>query len=421
VSAVVIAVILGLLVNEMCDLSPWLANRLAKWAAHRWTSDPAAGDAYAEEWASVIHERPGKLFKLMTAAGFACAALARAQARWLNERRGNTKAAPSARSSTVLFALVIAVLTSAFYAVPGLHMFFSSCIGVASAAAIAIGVRRNKPRRRLPWLALGAATFNFTAGDTTYNILTTVLHQQHPFPSVVDAFYVLTAILQIVGLVAITPLRALARNRAALLDALAVTPGLSLFYWVFLINPYLSDTTLSSVEKLVSVFYPTTDVLILGTTALMLMARRRSPSTLLLALGSLGLATSDVIYGLGWPNGAWGISGLANVGWIVLYATWGLAALHPTMADPDKPATPTSNALPPSRLLAITLSALIAPLILLIEAANHRVVDGVPIAVVVIIVMLLAFARLRGRLTRRAPPNTPARDPGLFGLVAEGE
>lgn len=71
----VLAVVLGLVVNEMTDLSPWLGRKLVAWSAWlRYQDTPRAG-IRAEELAAVINDRPGKLFKLGTGLGFFSAAL----------------------------------------------------------------------------------------------------------------------------------------------------------------------------------------------------------------------------------------------------------------------------------------------------------------------------------------------------------
>ena len=68
---VVGAVIVGLFINELGELSPWLARHLVNWAAHRWTTDPHDAAELSREWQGIIEQRPGKLFKLCTAVGFA--------------------------------------------------------------------------------------------------------------------------------------------------------------------------------------------------------------------------------------------------------------------------------------------------------------------------------------------------------------
>ncbi|MET7881287.1 hypothetical protein ABZS52_30675 [Micromonospora profundi] len=79
----VVGVILGLIVNEMTDLSPWAARRLVFWAAYRWTPDTDIAEGYAEEWTAIIDERPGKLLKLLTAVQFSLGAARRAAPRTL--------------------------------------------------------------------------------------------------------------------------------------------------------------------------------------------------------------------------------------------------------------------------------------------------------------------------------------------------
>ncbi|MGH3696602.1 MAG: hypothetical protein ACRDRX_21875 [Pseudonocardiaceae bacterium] len=65
----VVAVALGLIISEVSELSPWLAHKLIRWAAR------VRYPTRVEELSALIAERPGKLFKLVTASGFACAAL----------------------------------------------------------------------------------------------------------------------------------------------------------------------------------------------------------------------------------------------------------------------------------------------------------------------------------------------------------
>jgi lipopolysaccharide/colanic/teichoic acid biosynthesis glycosyltransferase len=70
------AIISGLLVNEATDVCPWLALRLVRWAARlRYPHAPERAAIRAVEHAAVINDRPGKLFKLFTALGFALHAL----------------------------------------------------------------------------------------------------------------------------------------------------------------------------------------------------------------------------------------------------------------------------------------------------------------------------------------------------------
>ncbi|XVS67849.1 hypothetical protein ACQPYE_17930 [Actinosynnema sp. CA-299493] len=70
----VVAVVLGVLVNECTAVSPWLARKVVRKAAA--IRRPQRTEVLAEEWSALLDVRPGKLFKLFTALGFLLAALA---------------------------------------------------------------------------------------------------------------------------------------------------------------------------------------------------------------------------------------------------------------------------------------------------------------------------------------------------------
>lgn len=74
-SQILVSIGLGLLVNEFCEVSPWAARHLVRWAARARYQDTPRATVRTEEWARVIDDRPGKLFKLITALFFAVAAL----------------------------------------------------------------------------------------------------------------------------------------------------------------------------------------------------------------------------------------------------------------------------------------------------------------------------------------------------------
>ena len=77
-AGVVLSIITGAVVNEFCDLSPWLAGRLIRFAARTWSQgDPDQAAIYDEEWAAIIETCPGKLTKLVLATRFACGAIYR--------------------------------------------------------------------------------------------------------------------------------------------------------------------------------------------------------------------------------------------------------------------------------------------------------------------------------------------------------
>jgi RNA polymerase sigma factor (sigma-70 family) len=75
IAGILLGIVAGLLANEFCELSPWCARKLVRWSAFRRYADPDRAKMRAEELTSVINDRPGNLFKLITAVSFASAAV----------------------------------------------------------------------------------------------------------------------------------------------------------------------------------------------------------------------------------------------------------------------------------------------------------------------------------------------------------
>ncbi len=315
------------------------------------------------------------------------------------------------RTWSVLYWTWMAVLTAAFYALPNQHILIWSTIGITSCAAIVAGVVTNRPRRRAPWLLLAGAVLAFAAGDTVYNLLTTVWHQENPFPSAADIFYSGTCAMQIAGMWGLARSGAAARDRASLIDSLIITSGVALFYWLFLIGPSVHRADLSPWEKAVTVAYPISDVLVLALLARLAVSLPRSRSILLLGIGTAGLLVADVTYGVNQLNGAWHIGGPIDLGWIALYACWGAAALDSSMVAITDPRNTKASGVSAARLSLLALCSLVAPATLLIELARGRTDQALLTGVVSCLVFLLVLARLAG--TADTNRRAVARERGL--------
>jgi len=72
---ILVSIIVGLLVNEACDVSPWCAHRLVRWSVRLRYANPERRHIRADELVALIDERPGKLLKLGTGLGFLVGAL----------------------------------------------------------------------------------------------------------------------------------------------------------------------------------------------------------------------------------------------------------------------------------------------------------------------------------------------------------
>ena len=75
IAGILLGIVAGLLANELCEFSPWCARKLVRWSAFRQYTDRNRAEMRAQEWTAVIDDRPGNLFKLITALSFAAAAV----------------------------------------------------------------------------------------------------------------------------------------------------------------------------------------------------------------------------------------------------------------------------------------------------------------------------------------------------------
>jgi len=64
-NSVVIAILISLLVNELLGFTDWLADRIVRRAARRWSN--RTGHDHLDDWRDDLAHSPGRLFKLVTA------------------------------------------------------------------------------------------------------------------------------------------------------------------------------------------------------------------------------------------------------------------------------------------------------------------------------------------------------------------
>jgi len=293
------------------------------------------------------------------------------------------------------YATWMALLIGAYYALPGLRPGTWGLIGLSGVGAIVAGVVINRPARIAPWLLLAGANLSFIAGQVSFLVLTRIVAAKVPFPSFADILYLLTYPLYAAGLLIFIWWRTPDGDRRSLIDALTLTVGLALLSWIYLILPYVHNLSLSWLQKCVAIAYPLGDVLVLAMLARLLApGTARARSVQLLTLGSVGMLTSDVLFGLTQLYGSFRIGTVADLGWAVLYGAWGAAALHPTMWELTQPVSRQQAQTSPVRLTVLMLASLIAPAVLFIQSVRGRYRDIGVIAVFSAVLFLLVLSRL---------------------------
>ncbi|MFE4393909.1 putative bifunctional diguanylate cyclase/phosphodiesterase [Streptomyces sp. CB02056] len=295
----------------------------------------------------------------------------------------------------VCYLLWMVLFTGIYYANPGQRIIWWTGIGLGGVAAIVVGVRLNRPAHARYWYVLALANLSFTVGEVVQAVQLDILHVPNPFPSVADGFYLAEYVLYAVGVLGFIRWRTARQDRAGLLDALVPTMGLALLAWIYLILPYARNPDLDWFQKAVSIAYPLGDVVVLALLLRLLTPRGgNSRSLQLLAVGSLGIMVSDVLYGLIQLHGTWHIGTPVELGWAAFYTAWGAAALHPSMVELTRPVPTQQPDLSTARLVLLTLASLIAPAILIIEALAGNTSNAGVIGAFSAVLYLLVLARL---------------------------
>jgi diguanylate cyclase (GGDEF)-like protein/PAS domain S-box-containing protein len=275
-----------------------------------------------------------------------------------------------------------------YLAAPALSLVAYALLVLSTAAAIVTGVVRNRPRRRSPWLLIAAAYVVFSVGTVA------AIANQGAFPSWADAIFLGGSLpLLLIGLHRLTRSGAMVLDRASVIDAGILTIGAGFLAWTFLINPFLQNPSLSPIEKAVSVAYPLTDVLMLALLARLGLGAARCLSAALLIASGLALLTADSLYGLARLNSAYLMGGPTDLGWMLFFVFGGVAGLHSSMVQLTEPQVLTHTQMSLRRGV-LTVASLLAPTALLLQALRGPVRDGVVIAAVSAVLILLALARM---------------------------
>jgi len=270
-------------------------------------------------------------------------------------------------------------------------------LGLASAVATVVGVRRYRPAAAWPWYVLAAGRLAWAAGDVSYWWYTVMLARD-VFPSFADVFYLAHYALLVIGLLGLVRARRPGKDRPGLLDALILSIGAAMLAWVFLIVPYVRASDLSTLARVVSLTYPVADILVLGVLLRLTTGRGDRPAAYrLLVLSMVAMLLGNIVYALLELSVGYEAGSILDVTWLAMYALGGAASLHPSIWQISRPARaePEGN-VHLQRLFALALASLMAPAVLAIEWVRGMPIDVPVIAAGCAVLFLLVITRLHG-------------------------
>ena len=294
-----------------------------------------------------------------------------------------------------LFLLVVAPVAGLYLVGPAVFNAgpVFNAIGLSAVAAILVGIRLHRPSVPWAWYLFAAGVALFVGGDVLAYNYQRFFGRTLPFPSVADALYLGVGPTLTAGVVLLIRRRNRGGDAASLIDSLIIATAVGLLSWIFLIAPYAHDSTLSLPVKLTSILYPLMDLLILSTAARLAFGGAYRGRAYTLMVGSICvLFVTDGIYGWLELHGGYTTGGLLDGGWILFYALFGAAALHPSMALVDKEPAPVNLTRP--RLALLTAATFVAPLAGLFGPT--RTSDRIVVACAAIVLFGLVLLRMVG-------------------------
>jgi diguanylate cyclase (GGDEF)-like protein/PAS domain S-box-containing protein len=307
-------------------------------------------------------------------------------------------------------------LIIAYVKLPGLRVVLWALLASSGMLAMLIGVARNRPCAKAPWLLLTVATLLSILGHVTQAAMTPESLLTAPVHTLVHAsvrrlpamLYLLGISFYIAAFLGFIRMRDSGRDRRSTVDALIITLGLTLLAWIFLIRPHMMDTAQPVMLRTLAISYSVGDVVLLGVVARLLMpGSMRGMPAWLVTIGIIAALMSDIVSGLIYIYGAFPGAEVVSLGWATGYACWGAAALHPDMACMTTPCDVGEKTLEQpqashARLVSLMLAALIAPVYLFIRFFfAHDVLVGIAAGACAVVFLLVLTRLFDVNLTNR--------------------
>ena len=295
------------------------------------------------------------------------------------------------------YSAAVAVLSVVYFvvganSVPQTAIYQALSLGAI--AAIAVGLVRYRPQRRLAWFLFGAGLVLWTLGDAYWDSYSWFLHTEAPFPSIADVAYLCGYPL----LIAATFVLARGRTRPRLtdvLDSAVVAVSALIVTWALLVDPLLNQTGLSAAGTAVTVATPVLDVLLLlGVVQLALRKGVENLALRFLVVGILFQVVTDVAYSYLTLKGAYMNGMFVDAGWLVAYGLFGIAALHPSMAHIKPVPSSLTVRFSSKRIALLAAATLCAPVVMIADSLSGEPIGVVDLSAGSIAITLLVGVRL---------------------------
>jgi signal transduction histidine kinase len=280
---------------------------------------------------------------------------------------------------------------------------------VLAVLAIVMGVRRHSPRVPTAWLLLAGGLAMWAVGDLIWGVYQA--HDEEPFVSWSDPFYLLGYPMMAAGLLIASRARSPGFDARSIIDPAIITVAVGFAAGVFIVAPVLDDPSVHGLEKIVAVSYPVGDVLVIAVaTRLILDSQWRDFSLAMLLAGLSLVFVGDLWYALAGEDKIFALP-VADTLLLAGVVSIGLAGLHPSMrALTERHAEMAAESV--AVRLGVAVGAIVTvPLVLLIQVMRGG--SLYPIGAVAATTLLAALVVIRYALSAARARRSAAREETL--------
>lgn len=259
--------------------------------------------------------------------------------------------------------------------------------------AVVYSLRRYNPQLRSIWYVILFSQVVYFAANIGWYVYPTATQRSLPYPSFNDGLYFVAYLSLFVCLVVLIRRRTGA-GLMSVIDTMIGAIGIGSVLWALLISPLIRANGPSQLAKATSVSYALVDILFVAVIVLLFLdSAIEIPAYRFVALGLTGQLIADLWYGLASLKGTFAYGSFIFAGWLVFYALFGTAVLHPSMREMAEPRHRPQASVGRPRLIFLMLIVLTLPVLnLLHPEANNQ--DFLAIGFAEIALTLLVFSRL---------------------------
>lgn len=269
--------------------------------------------------------------------------------------------------------------------------------GAATSAAFSLGVKRGRLRSAFtPWHILAIGIIVNTVADALWYYCR-FRQIEVPYPSIMDGIYLTGYVVRSLSLHAMNQARTRHLDWSGWIDTLIIGCGCGLLSWIYLMEPYADNLSMTWLERTVSIAYPLMDVLMLAVLArLWFTPGKRPPAYYLLSSGLSLWMIADTIYAKAILEGSYYNGHLLDAAWLLSNTLLAVAALHPSMHRVIEPGPQVEIKLTWQRLTLLAGMALLSPATLIIQSMRNVPLNLPVIAGGSALLFLLILFRMSG-------------------------